>query len=105
MFVYPLQSLQTPKSLLVGISKQWQYLLSLKYLLIYLLPFVLIRSTNAKKVYSPIPTSAIIITLPIIDSMFITLPRLLQVLHSRPVQYQYPFQSLFRYNQLQVYWF
>ena len=101
--MYPLQPLQTPKPLLVGTSKQWQYFLSLKYLLIYLLPFVLIRSTNAKKVYSPIPTSAIIITLPIIDSMFIIPP--LQVLHSRPLQHQYPFQSLFRYNQLQAYWF
>ena len=71
MFVYPLQSLQTPKSLLVGISKQWQYLLSLKYLLIYLLPFVLIRSTNVKKAYSPIPTNAIIIILPTTDSILI----------------------------------
>ena len=71
MFTYPLQSLQTPKPLLVGTSKQWQYFLSLKYLLIYLLPFVLIRSTNAKKAYSPIPTNAIIIILPTTDSILI----------------------------------
>ena len=80
MFVYPLQPLQTPKPSLVGTSKQWQYLSSLKYLLIYLLPFVLIKSTNAKKEYSPITTSAIIITLPIIDSTFICLAPLFYTL-------------------------
>ena len=71
MFTYPPQSLQTPKPSLVGISKQWQYFLSLKYLLIYLLPFVLIRSTNAKKAHSAIPTNAIIIILSTTDSILI----------------------------------